>query len=163
MIKIQRKSQSGRSMVEMLGVLAIIGVLSVGGIAGYRTAMEMHAANELMDQLQKFYIATEGKRQALKKSDSLNLSHSAPPSRYGHGLKDDLGFDFILEAKYFYSIKNGVHDDGIRVISRPGPNYTEEAEKILKRVQEQWPFTDCLKRDSGRIFCFFYFDESGLF
>ena len=28
-------SQSGRSMVEMLGVLAIIGVLSIGGIAGY--------------------------------------------------------------------------------------------------------------------------------
>ena len=34
------KNQCGRSMVEMLGVLAIIGVLSVGGIAGYRTAME---------------------------------------------------------------------------------------------------------------------------
>ena len=30
-----KKSQSGRSMVEMLGVLAIIGVLSIGGIAGY--------------------------------------------------------------------------------------------------------------------------------
>ena len=31
--------ESGRSMVEMLGVLAIIGVLSVGGIAGYTTAI----------------------------------------------------------------------------------------------------------------------------
>ena len=30
-----RKAESGRSMVEMLGTLAIIGVLSVGGIAGY--------------------------------------------------------------------------------------------------------------------------------
>ena len=30
----------GRSMIEMLGVLAIIGVLSVGGIAGYSKAME---------------------------------------------------------------------------------------------------------------------------
>ena len=29
-----KKSQIGRSMIEMLGVLAIIGVLSVGGIAG---------------------------------------------------------------------------------------------------------------------------------
>ena len=28
-------NENGRSMVEMLGVLAIIGVLSVGGIAGY--------------------------------------------------------------------------------------------------------------------------------
>ena len=32
-------SESGRSMVEMLGVLAIIGVLSVGGVAGYNFAM----------------------------------------------------------------------------------------------------------------------------
>ncbi len=28
-----KNDQSGRSMVEMLGVLAIIGVLSVGGIS----------------------------------------------------------------------------------------------------------------------------------
>ena len=34
-----RQNQFGRSMIEMLGVLAIIGVLSVGGIAGYSKAM----------------------------------------------------------------------------------------------------------------------------
>lgn len=33
--------EKGRSMIEMLGVLAIIGVLSVGGIAGYSKAMEL--------------------------------------------------------------------------------------------------------------------------
>ena len=32
--------EKGRSMIEMLGVLAIVGVLSVGGIAGYSKAME---------------------------------------------------------------------------------------------------------------------------
>ena len=36
----------GRSMVEMLGVLAIIGVLSVGGIAGYSKAMMKHKLNK---------------------------------------------------------------------------------------------------------------------
>ena len=44
------KSQSGRSMVEMLGVLSIIGVLSVGGINAYSTAMKKHKANELLKQ-----------------------------------------------------------------------------------------------------------------
>ena len=34
-----KEEQNGRSMIEMLGVLAIIGVLSVGGIAGYSKAM----------------------------------------------------------------------------------------------------------------------------
>ncbi len=32
-------TQSGRSMIEMLGVLPIISVLSVGGLAGYNVAM----------------------------------------------------------------------------------------------------------------------------
>ncbi len=40
-------NENGRSMVEMLGVLAIIGVLSVGGIAGYTMAMNKYKANEI--------------------------------------------------------------------------------------------------------------------
>lgn len=39
-------NQLGRSMVEMLGVLAIIGVLSVGAIAGYSKAMHKHKLNQ---------------------------------------------------------------------------------------------------------------------
>ena len=46
-----KKSQSGRSMVEMLGVLAIIGVLSVGGIAGYSKAMEKFKLQKAVDQI----------------------------------------------------------------------------------------------------------------
>ena len=46
-------SESGRSMVEMLGTLAIIGILSIGGIAGYRYAIDKHRANETMDELNK--------------------------------------------------------------------------------------------------------------
>ena len=40
----------GRSMIEMLGVLAIIGVLSVGGIAGYSKAMEMFKINKAVGE-----------------------------------------------------------------------------------------------------------------
>ena len=43
-----RRSEKGRSMVEMLGVLAIIGVLSVGGIYGYTVAMNKYKANEVV-------------------------------------------------------------------------------------------------------------------
>ena len=39
-------ASAGRSMVEMLGVLAIIGVLSVGAIAGYGKAMEKYRLNQ---------------------------------------------------------------------------------------------------------------------
>ncbi len=42
------QNESGRSMVEMLGVLAVIGVLSIGGIVGFSTAMNKHRANEIV-------------------------------------------------------------------------------------------------------------------
>ena len=45
-------NESGRSMIEMLGVLAIIGVLSVGGIAGYSQAMSKFKVTKTTDQVQ---------------------------------------------------------------------------------------------------------------
>lgn len=52
MTKIFRNSEeSGRSMVEMLGVLAIVGVLSIGGIAGYSKAMAKYKINKTLDQV----------------------------------------------------------------------------------------------------------------
>lgn len=44
-----KKKESGRSMLEMLGVLAIIGVLSVGAVAGYRYAMRRIEVNKILD------------------------------------------------------------------------------------------------------------------
>ena len=46
-----RVNESGRSMIEMLGVLAIIGVLSVGGIAGYSKAMNKFKTNQVADNV----------------------------------------------------------------------------------------------------------------
>ena len=47
-------NELGRSMVEMLGVLAIIGVLSVGAIAGYSKAMMKYKLNKQAEQLNSF-------------------------------------------------------------------------------------------------------------
>ena len=52
----KRTNESGRSMVEMLGVLAIIGVLSIGGIAGYSMAMNRYRANEALDIANKYAV-----------------------------------------------------------------------------------------------------------
>ncbi|MBQ9738029.1 MAG: hypothetical protein IJV75_00740 [Alphaproteobacteria bacterium] len=43
--------ESGRSMVEMLGTLAIVGVLSVGGIAGYSYGMDKYRANTIINDI----------------------------------------------------------------------------------------------------------------
>ncbi len=51
MRNLEIKNQNGRSMIEMLGVLAIIGVLSVGGIAGYSKAMMKYRINKTIEQI----------------------------------------------------------------------------------------------------------------
>ena len=43
--------ETGRSMVEMLGTLAIIGVLSVGGIVGYSYGMDKYRANTIINDI----------------------------------------------------------------------------------------------------------------
>lgn len=48
---LSKNNQDGRSMVEMLGVLAIIGVLSIGGISGYSKAMAKYKLTKAQDQM----------------------------------------------------------------------------------------------------------------
>ena len=64
-----KRSQRGRSMVEMLGVLAIVGVLSVGGVYGYGVAMKKHKANELLHQASM--LATTISAQAMTNDGKL--------------------------------------------------------------------------------------------
>ncbi len=55
-------NESGRSMVEMLGVLAIMGVLSIGAVAGYRWAMDKYEANEILNEVRKRAITSSQAR-----------------------------------------------------------------------------------------------------
>lgn len=43
--------QRGRSMIELLGVLAVIGVLSIGGIAAYSAAMNKFNITNLIENI----------------------------------------------------------------------------------------------------------------
>ena len=49
----KKQNEQGRSMVEMLGTLAIMGVLSAGAIGGYSYAMNKHRTNELIYEATK--------------------------------------------------------------------------------------------------------------
>ena len=67
-------NQSGRSMVEMLGVLAIIGVLSVGAIAGYSKDMMKYKLNKQTEQLSTLFneAAIHAKQFSFNNSSSSN-------------------------------------------------------------------------------------------
>ena len=46
-----KKQEQGRTMLEIVAVLAIMGILSMGGILGYRMAMTKQKANEVMESV----------------------------------------------------------------------------------------------------------------
>lgn len=73
------KSENGRSMVEMLGVLAIIGVLSVGAIAGYGKAMFKYKLNKQTEQLNQVIGAIVRYKSSLMIN---SVSADAPASDY---------------------------------------------------------------------------------
>jgi hypothetical protein len=60
-------------MVEILGVLAVVGVLTVGGLAGYSRAMENHRVNEVIDDLQTTVMALNDLRSSFSAIDKLGL------------------------------------------------------------------------------------------
>lgn len=56
------QNENGRSMVEMLGVLAVIGVLSVGGLSAYKFAMKQHQTNLTLSVIDRFVLSYETER-----------------------------------------------------------------------------------------------------
>ena len=119
-------NQKGRSMIEMLGVLAIIGVLSTGGIAGYNKAMTKHKTNKTSELL--VTLVTNIQNVTLRdKHYSSNLvtvakKMKALPNNIisGSGLVNPFGGSIELGgfgtnadavSKYFYVAMNGLPKD----------------------------------------------------
>ena len=71
-------------MIEMLGVLAIIGVLSVGGIAGYSKAMMKFKTNKTIDQIAMTVTTIRTLYAQQKNYKGLDTSNA-----YAMGITDD--------------------------------------------------------------------------
>ena len=108
MVNFKKYTQSGRSMIEMLGVLAIVGVLSAGGIAGYSMAMQSYKGTQLIERVN--LIATR-MRQVYKNSydgsGALNTVLINSGKLTANDLKNPFGGDFAVgsdNAVSFYII-----------------------------------------------------------
>ena len=85
--------QSGRQMIEIRGVLAIVGVLSVAGIAGYSKAMAKYKVNKLIDQISTIDANVRTKFAAQGNYKGLN-GHTA----YQLGIyPEEMGKDSLYE------------------------------------------------------------------
>ena len=85
-----RSPESGRSMVEILGVLAIMGVLSIGGIWLYRYSMDMIMANSIVTGVRARSVIV-GQQRVLEQP--LNLQEFHPETE-----KDLIFGKFEVEA-----------------------------------------------------------------
>lgn len=79
----------GRSMVEMLGTLAIVGVLSIGGITGYNYAINKYRANETINEINMrlMTLQTQSERDM-----DLNLNEFADKTSLGYTIGDNYGW-----------------------------------------------------------------------
>ena len=60
------KQSRGRSMVEMIGVLALIGILSIGSLSAYEYAMDSHEANNILEFINKLSITAQTRNQVIQ-------------------------------------------------------------------------------------------------
>ena len=122
MFKIQI-NETGRSMVEMLGVLAIIGVLSVTGIGTYQYALTAYQAGKIQDIL--------GKAKTLAQTDS-RASHALEVNR------------FIKSALSEYT-----PDDKKSMVKLIDSNYQVTAFKVVYNVCEKVLQKESILNDMG--------------
>lgn len=107
--KMKDFTQTGRSMVEILGVLAIIGVLSVGALTGYSAAMEKNKVNAIVDEMShivanihSIYPHSNYKNISLIDLVKLNaIPFNGDSSKvYANNLVNRLGGKLMLVAAY---------------------------------------------------------------
>lgn len=95
-----KNNQQGRSLTEMLGVLAVIGVLSMAALFGYRYALDKYRANETINELNGYALIVDG--QMLRGKTVFDLSEAGNITRLGYPitaylLNDPMYFELALE------------------------------------------------------------------
>ncbi len=112
-----KSEQSGRSMVEMLGVLAIIGVLSVGGISGYSKAMAKFKLTKAQDQLTMLLMnirtayATSPTYNGITSSNAVAYNLAPSDMITGSSLHNAFGGAVTIQSVAL----NGVNDVGFSI------------------------------------------------
>ena len=103
-------------MIEMLGILAIIGVLSVGGIAGYSKAMTKFKTNKVIDEVMtianniKTLYANQKNYASLDDLSDIDLKASGiiPAEMYDENgeIKNAFNGKLVIQTAYYDDYDN---------------------------------------------------------
>ena len=145
-MKMIKFNEIGRSMVEMLGVLAIIGVLSVGAIAGYSKAMMKYKLNkhaESFNQLLNNVIHLKPQlEQSFRDYSKFDFETFSKLNLIPDGMTADVKNKVILDnfgTRIYYYV--GYHNEGRTfenyfniVLSQDGAKVTKEKTEVCHNI-----------------------------
>ena len=142
----------GRSMVEMLGVLAIIGVLSVGAMSGYAKAMLKYKLNKQTEQLNSILVGFIQYRHEWK-----NVQGTVRLKNYFIKLglvpenMDKDSSDYLYDAfnNKILLTTNGIKDDGTRLTM--GISYAISSDSAAEICQNVYQTSKGFSEDLYRI------------
>jgi hypothetical protein len=136
-------NQTGRSMVEMLGVLAIIGVLSVGAIAGYQKAMYKYRLNKFTagyDQLLGYAITLSEQLEASTSSSSIDRTSllnklNLIPEGFTYNESDKKIYDMFGNQIIFFTRYGYNYTWALRIILDNGDHVQDHCIAIIRIAQ----------------------------
>ena len=146
---INKELETGRSMVEMLGTLAVIGVLSVGSIAGYRYAMDNYYTNEILAGASGRAVLvaaqiTAGQKISLAEFDKIETAGAF----FSDDVADDIENAFGIKVS---GVKGSVCENLIKA--------TAETDVYIANDDEALSEVTC--QDEGNEFLFVYSHDMG--
>ncbi len=88
--------ESGRSMIEMMGVLAIMGVITVGAVAAISSAMNLQKRNTVNDEV--LQMVTQVRQLFGEYDDFSNINNSTVFGAIGMSNKNPYGGTYELSV-----------------------------------------------------------------
>ena len=161
--------EHGRSMTEMLGVLAVLGVLSIGGVQGYRYAMNKYHSNEVVNEL-NLLNAQLAMFMSGVHDDEAVMSLGAPYDNnekiktggyafsYGCGQDPDSMTPCDLDETGYYMTLNGVPEDVCKSASQMTANMMNLVEQ---RINGQTDNKGVLCQDENNQLTFLFDANDG--
>ena len=141
-----KKLQKGRSMIEMIAVLAIIGIVTVGAIAGinqglvkYRTSKTYAEVKAIAQGFREMYSYRRWYPTGLLTKNTTEMRNACKSDVFPSGCDDDLSNAFNPFGG-FYTVQSSLYGDDGRVYNC----YTEGQEcSILQVFVTQIPEDAC--------------------
>ena len=127
-------NEYGRSMVEMLGVLAIMGVLSATGIYGYKIAMRRHQANEIATMTTTLMMLAHTANAG--EGGCVQLSTSDLPNSPG-GVNVDIVADTDVGGQTYIQLINYGNSDDVTSLCDAVTDLLKEVNPICGDTLEQ--------------------------